>query len=150
MGFAGRIACSGIAFLLMTLGNSGPRPTPLDSGTCISSEVPGETYWNEVKAVQQVLQDRGHDHGKIDGVFGLQTRASIRAFQKAENLPVNGQLDIQTSGRLGARPEGRKATGYDTTQDKPSAGINWARGSKRSGKTLQKPVKKWAQKVPPA
>jgi peptidoglycan hydrolase-like protein with peptidoglycan-binding domain len=92
--------------------------------------------------MQQNLQDRGHYHGKIDGVFGLRTRASIREFQKAENLIVTGQLDAQTARRLGVRPENRPDTGYDTTQDKPSAGIDWAGGSRRSSKTLPKPEEK--------
>jgi len=69
------------------------------------------------------------------------TRASIRGFQKAENLPVTGQLDTQTAGKLGVRPEGREETGYETTKGKPSAGIKWAKGSGRTSKTLRKAVK---------
>jgi hypothetical protein len=138
-----KVVCSGIVFLLMTPWISGPPPTPVDSGINLSSEVPRETYWKDVKEMQQTLQDEGHYHGKIDGVFGLRTRASIREFQKAENLPVTGQLDVQTASKLGVRPESREDTGYDSTQDKPSAGIEWARGSRRSGKALPRPpVKK--------
>jgi peptidoglycan hydrolase-like protein with peptidoglycan-binding domain len=57
--------------------------------------------------MQQTLQDKGHYHGKVDGVFGLRTRASIRAYQKAENLPVTGQLDTQTAIKLGVTAEVR-------------------------------------------
>src|SRR5208282_48746 len=138
-----------IVFLLITLWTSGPGPTPLDSGTALSSEVPEETYWNDVKQMQQTLQDEGHYRGKVDGVLGLKTRASIRRFQKAENLPVTGQLDVETASKLEVRPESREATGYET-QDKPSAGIEWARGSRRSSKTLHKPVKVWVRALPPA
>ncbi|MGP0019770.1 MAG: peptidoglycan-binding domain-containing protein [Candidatus Sulfotelmatobacter sp.] len=140
--FASKIACSGIVFLLMTPWISGPHPTPVDSGINLSNEVPEETAWNDVQGMQQILQDDGLYHGKIDGVFGLRTRASIREFQKAENLPVTGQLDAQTASKLGVRPESREDTGYDTTQDKPSAGIEWAKGSRRSSRTLRKPAKK--------
>jgi hypothetical protein len=137
-----KVVCAGIVFLLMTPWISGPAPAPVDSGINLSSEVPEEAPPNDVQGMQQTLQDEGHYHGKIDGVFGLRTRASIREFQKAENLPVTGQLDGQTARKLGVRAESREDTGYDTTQDKPSAGIEWARGSRRSSKTLQKPIKK--------
>jgi hypothetical protein len=144
MFLACKIACSGIVFLLMTPWISGPLPTPVDSGTNHSAEGPGETHCNDVEGMQQILQDEGHYRGKIDGVVGLRTRASIRRFQKAENLPVTGQLDVQTAGKLGVRPESREDTGYETTQEKPSAGILWPRGSRRSGQTSLKPVKKSA------
>ena len=78
---------------------------------------------------------------EVDGVFGLRTRASIRGFQKAENLPVTGQLDTQTADKLGVRPEGREETGDETTKGKPSAGIEWAKGSGRTSKVLRKAVK---------
>ena len=157
--FASKIVCSGIVFLLMTPWTSGPHPLPLDSGTNLSSELvaddgrgskaPEEVPGNNVKEMQQTLQDEGHYRGKIDGMFGLRTRASIRGFQKAEHLPVTGQLDVQTASKLGVRPESRGDTG-DETQDKPSAGITWAEGSRRSGRTLQKPAKNWHRAVPPA
>jgi hypothetical protein len=137
----GKVVCAGIIFLLLTPWISGSRPTPVDSGTNLGSEVPEETDWNDIQGMQQTLQDQGHYHGKIDGVFGLRTRASIREFQKAENLPVTGQLDVQTASKLGVRPESTEDTG-DTTQDKPSAGIAWARGSRRFSKTLPRRIKK--------
>ena len=45
---------------------------------------------SEIKKVQETLRDKGHYGGKVDGVFDLRTRASIRAYQKAENLPITG------------------------------------------------------------
>ena len=104
---------------------------PVDSRINLSSEVPAETDWKDVQGMQQTLQDRGRYHGKIDGVFGLRTRASIRGFQKAENLPATGQLDVRTASKLGVRSESREDTGYATTQ-----------GSRRSSKTLPKPNEK--------
>ena len=147
--FASKIACSGIVFLLMTPWISGPPPTPVDSGIDRSSEVPEETPSNDVQGMQQTLQDEGHYRGKIDGVFCLRTRASIRELQKAENLPVTGQLDVQTASKLGVKPESREDRSDDATQDKPSAGVAWADGSRRSGRTLRKPAKKQARTVPP-
>ncbi|SRR5579864_4533999 len=159
MSLASKIVRSGIVFLLMTPWISGPRPKSLDSGTNLSRELmdddwlalkePKQTPENDVKETQQTLQNKGHYGGKVDGVFGLRTRASVRAYQKAENLPVTGQLDIRTAGKLGVRPEVRRETGYEATHDKPSAGIKWARGSRRSSQTLHRPVKK-SLTVPPA
>jgi peptidoglycan hydrolase-like protein with peptidoglycan-binding domain len=87
--------------------------------------------------MQQTLHDEGHYRGKVDGVFGLRTRASIRAYQKAENLPVTGQLDTPTAGKLGITAEVRDETNYETPQGKPSAGIKSAKGSGRIRKTLR-------------
>jgi hypothetical protein len=152
MFLAGKIVCSGIVLLLMTPWISGPRPRLLDSGANLGSEQvadtglvlkePEETPGNDVKEMQQSLQDKGHYRGRVDGVFGLQTRASLREFQKAESLPITGQLDVRTSGKLGVRPEVRRNAGYEISQEKPSAGIEGARGSTRRSKALTKPVEK--------
>jgi peptidoglycan hydrolase-like protein with peptidoglycan-binding domain len=150
MFLAGKTAWAGMVFLLLTTGISGPRRPPLASGANLSKEVPAVGHRNDVKKVQETLRNKGHYRGEVDGVFGLRTRASIRGFQKAENLPVTGQLDAQTAGRLGVIPEGREETGYETTQGKPSAGIKWTEGSGRTSKPPRKPVKRWARAVPPA
>jgi peptidoglycan hydrolase-like protein with peptidoglycan-binding domain len=138
---AGKAACSGIVFILLTIGVSGPRPTPLALGANLPKEVPAVRNRNDVRKMQQTLQDKGHYRGEVDGVFGLRTRASIRGFQKAENLPVTGQIDTQTAGKLGLRPEGGEETGDETTKDKPSAGIKRAKGSGRTSNLLRKAVK---------
>jgi peptidoglycan hydrolase-like protein with peptidoglycan-binding domain len=138
--FAGKIGGCGIVFLLLTTWISGPRPTPLASGVNLSQEAPADTRWSDTKKMQQTLQDRGHYHGKIDGVPGLRTRASIRGFQKAENLPVTGQLDAQTADKLALRPEVREESVHEISEDKPSAGIKWAKGSGRT----RRPAKKLA------
>src|SRR5208337_5464135 len=132
-------------FLLLTSGISRPRGTLLASGTNVSKKVPTAmpilVQRTDVRKIQEALQDNGQYGAKVDGVFGLRTRASIRGFQKAENLPVTGQLDAQTAGKLGVRPEGREETDYQTAKGKPSAGIKWAKGSGRISKTPRKAVK---------
>ena len=50
-------------------------------------------------------------------------------------------MSTQTAGKLGVSPQGRAETGYETTQDKPSAGIKRAIGSGRTSKTQRKAVK---------
>lgn len=125
MFLASKAACAGIVFFLAA-GISGPPPTPLASGANISKEVPAVVHGNDVMTMQQTLRDKGHYRGKVDGVFGLRTRASIRAYQKAENLPVTGQLDVQTASKLGVRPERSEEAGYEVYRGKPSAGIRRA------------------------
>jgi hypothetical protein len=149
--YAGKVGCVGAVFLLLTTWMSGPRPTPRASGENVSREESGDKHWNDVndakdpnavKQMQQTLQDEGHYHGKVDGALGLRTRASIREFQRAENLPVTGQLDVQTAGKLGVTPEVRTETIYETTKDKPSAGIKWTKDSRRPSKTRRLAVKR--------
>jgi peptidoglycan hydrolase-like protein with peptidoglycan-binding domain len=150
MFLASKVALAGIVFLLLATGISGPSPMPHTSAVDLSKEGPAVPHPNDVMSMQQTLLDKGHYRGKVDGVFGLRTRTSIRAYQKAENLPVTGQLDTQTAGKLGVRPEGREATGYEATQSKPSAGIKWNAGSRRARKPLRKAVKTPTSTVPPA
>jgi peptidoglycan hydrolase-like protein with peptidoglycan-binding domain len=150
MFLASKVAWAGIVFLLLTSGFSRPRRTPLASGANVSNEMPTVMQRNDVKKIQEALQGNGQYGGKVDGVFGLRTRASIRGFQKAENLPVTGQLDTQTAGKLGVRPEGREQTGYEAIQGKPSAGIKWDAGSRRASKTLRKAISRPNPTVPPA
>jgi putative peptidoglycan binding protein len=143
MFLASKVAWAGIAFLLLATGISGPRTTPLTSGVDLSNEWPAVPHPNDVMSMQQTLLDKGHYRGKVDGVFGLRTRASIRAYQKAESLPVTGYLDKETAGRLGVGPEVRQEARFVTTQDKPPAGTKWAKGSGPARKTPPTPVKKW-------
>lgn len=56
---------------------------------------------DQVKSVQQALQDKGHDPGPIDGVMGPKTMAALRAFQKDQKLQETGRLDDQTREKLG-------------------------------------------------
>jgi peptidoglycan hydrolase-like protein with peptidoglycan-binding domain len=110
-----------------------------------SQEASAVVHQNDVKKMQQALQDRGHYRGKVDGVIGLRTRASIRTFQKAENLPTTGQLDSRTASKLGIKPGsrssstgagwdavgGRERPGNQATRAKPWAGTRLAKGTSR-------------------
>lgn len=133
---AGKAAYAGIVFLLLTTWISGTRPRLLTSTADAGKEVSEAPHRNDVTTMQLALQDKGHYHGNVDGVLGLRTRASIRAYQKAENLPVTGRFDNQTARKLGIAPEGGK-TVHENVGAKPSAGMKWAKGSRRTSKTLR-------------
>ena len=144
MFLASKIVWAGIAFALMTTGivvQNLPRSAAHAAESDSNKEGVAAVHQTEIKAMQDILRNKGHYQGKIDGVFGLQTRTSIRAYQKAENLPETGQLDTQTAGKLGVRPKGREQTGYKTTQGKPSAYIKWSKGSGGTTKTRRKATK---------
>lgn len=133
-----KTAWAGIIFILLTTGISGSRRTALTSGANLGEEVPAVGPPTDVTMIQEALRDRGHYLGKVDGVFGLQTRASIRAYQKIENLRVTGQLDNQTARKLGVKPEGRKEAGDETTEGKPSAGTKSDRKSQPLPKVVNR------------
>jgi peptidoglycan hydrolase-like protein with peptidoglycan-binding domain len=155
MFLASRIGRAGIAFSLLTTGilvTGLPRSA---AGSDFNKEgVAAFIIKNEITKMQETLRDKGHYLGKIDGLFGLRTRAGIRAYQKAENLPITGQVDSRTAESLGVRPEStwdssksagreiervRNRAGGEMNGDKPSAGI---RRVVRASKTSRKEVSK--------
>lgn len=56
---------------------------------------------SEVKAIQQSLKDRGLYSGSVDGIYGSQTQAAVKKFQKQQGLTVDGIAGPQTLKRLG-------------------------------------------------
>lgn len=54
-----------------------------------------------VKQLQERLKEKGFNPGGIDGVFGLGTKAAVRAFQKANGLEADGLVGQKTWNTLG-------------------------------------------------
>ena len=48
---------------------------------------------DEVKSIQNVLNNLGYDAGPADGIMGPKTRQAIKMYQQDHNLPVTGQLN---------------------------------------------------------
>jgi peptidoglycan hydrolase-like protein with peptidoglycan-binding domain len=150
-----KIEWAGIVLTLLTTGLVQGFPRSAAASDSHQPAVGAFVMKNEITKMQEALRDKGHYRGKIDGVFGLRTRASIRTYQKAENLPITGQVDTRTADGLGVRPEStwdNSQTGREVghgsdrirseiERGKPSANINWTNGSRRTSKTLRKPVK---------
>jgi osmotically-inducible protein OsmY len=57
----------------------------------------------QVMEMQQALKAKGFDPGPIDGTVGPKTTAAVRAYQKAENLTLTGQMDRDTAAKLGVK-----------------------------------------------
>jgi len=139
MFLARKIGWAGIALTLLTAGMSLQAFPRSAAGSDSNNEkVAAFVVKNEIRKMQEILRDKGHYRGKTDGVLGLRSRASIRAYQKAENLPITGQVDARTADGLGLRPEstwgnsksaerdvrhGSDRASSEIKRDKPSAGI---------------------------
>jgi peptidoglycan hydrolase-like protein with peptidoglycan-binding domain len=157
MFIASKIGWARVAFALLTTGmlvQGFPRSVAASDSS--KEGVTAFVVKNEIRKLQATLRDRGHYRGKVDGVLGLRTRASIRAYQKAENLPVTGQVDTRTADGLSVRPESTWGDSHSTGREvgrggdgsasevkraKPSASIKWAKGSGRTSKTPRQGVK---------
>jgi lipoprotein-anchoring transpeptidase ErfK/SrfK len=78
-----------------------PPPRPIAKP---STELPPPGVFprpaQNVFEAQLALARQGISSGSLDGRFGLQTRAALRAFQQKERLPVTGGLDPATKERL--------------------------------------------------
>jgi peptidoglycan hydrolase-like protein with peptidoglycan-binding domain len=49
-----------------------------------------------IHRVQIELRALGFNPGTVDGEFGAQTEAALRAYQQANRLPETGKLDDMT------------------------------------------------------
>lgn len=55
---------------------------------------------SDIKNVQAALKKAGYKPGKIDGVYGRETRAAVKAFQKDRHLRSDGHPTPRTLGAL--------------------------------------------------
>lgn len=74
-------------------GGTGERFTPGTSQIAAPVQERALTK-NEIAELQKTLNAMGYNTGKVDGIFGLNTSAGIRAFQTAYNLSPTGQLSV--------------------------------------------------------
>lgn len=89
---------SAAAFRPAPRGSAPDAPLAAKSPT-LSLTTP-RTEGGAVRDLQQRLQREGIDVGAIDGVFGPQTEAAVRAFQTSIGIPVDGVVGPQTWGWL--------------------------------------------------
>jgi lytic murein transglycosylase len=65
------------------------------------NNVPKITF-EEQREVQQILERRGYDVGRVDGVLGLKTRVAVRDAQIKFGLPADGWPTAELLARLRA------------------------------------------------
>jgi len=59
---------------------------------------------DNVRAVQEQLRDGGFYSGEVDGAYSSELAAALTRYQMRKGLAVTGQLDVDTSNALGAKP----------------------------------------------
>lgn len=73
-----------------------PAPEPTKPTLCTGSR--GE----DVRILQENLRQLGFLNDAVDGIFGTNTNAAVRSFQKAQGLSVDGVVGAGTWAALGA------------------------------------------------
>lgn len=80
-------------------------PAKVDSGTTAAMTKSSATHhatWttDQIKEVQAGLAKAGYYKGKTSGQFNADTRKALRAYQKANRLPVTGRLSDDVLNKL--------------------------------------------------
>lgn len=73
---------------------------PTTSGVITMNTLRNGSKGKQVKLLQFLLNEIGHDAGKTDGIFGSNTLAAVKAFQKASGLAVDGIAGKNTLNAL--------------------------------------------------
>jgi len=56
---------------------------------------------SRIKDIQKALKAKGYNPGPIDGVIGSQTIVAMNKFQKANKLPIDKYLNVESIKALG-------------------------------------------------
>jgi peptidoglycan hydrolase-like protein with peptidoglycan-binding domain len=78
---------------------------------------------DNVRAVQEKLRQDGLYFGAIDGAYSSELAAALGRYQIRNGLPITGQLDVETSQALGAKP----AVASSSPHDQPRTSETWER-----------------------
>jgi peptidoglycan hydrolase-like protein with peptidoglycan-binding domain len=71
---------------------------------------------DDVKMLQRLLMVRGHNPGPVDGIFGPQTEAALRAYQEAAGLDADGIAGPKTMEAI------KDVGGSDSPVEEPDGG----------------------------
>ncbi|MDR3293313.1 MAG: spore cortex-lytic enzyme [Clostridiales bacterium] len=69
----------------------------------------------DVKNMQTKLKNWGYYSGAVDGVFGAQTLAAVKLFQKKNKLTVDGIVGAKTAAAMGLTLSGSTSSGYSSS-----------------------------------
>jgi lytic murein transglycosylase len=81
---------------------AGYYATRLDGAPAMNKGGPNipKITFEETRELQELLQKRGYDVGRIDGVLGLKSRVAIREMQIKLNMPADGWPTAELLGAL--------------------------------------------------
>ena len=92
----------------------------------------GNSNKEETKILQQALKDKGYGSylgsAGVDGIYGSGTDAGVRAFQKDNNLTVDGIVGNQTwSALMGGNNTGNTQQAQQSQQSQPAAAPDYSK-----------------------
>ena len=105
-------------------GQTAPDPMPGQPGTIperverpSAGTQQGLASSDDIRKAKEALKAKGHSPGEINGNMDAKTQQALRDFQKANQLPVTGNLDQRTAEKLGVNLSGEKGTGSQRAPD---------------------------------
>ena len=101
-------------FLLLALLLLCSVALPAAADTVLKKGSDGEA----VVALQRKLRQWGYYNGPVDGIFGSQTEAAVRYFQRKNGLSADGIVGPRTAAALGLTLSDDSAAAVSGTQDK--------------------------------
>lgn len=79
---------------------SKPAITQTASGVITMNTLRNGNKGTQVKVLQWLLNENGYSAGKVDGIFGTNTKSAVRAYQKAKGLDDDGVVGKNTWTKL--------------------------------------------------
>ncbi len=73
----------------------------------------------QMRQVQQKLNEMGYHAGSVDGVLGPQTESALRQFQQAQHLRATGHIDSNTLAALDREPRDHPTSGVGRQEPRP-------------------------------
>ena len=99
--------------IMLTLLGIGSAPAALARGRHSLADA------EQVRRVQQKLNDIGFHAGAVDGVLGPQTESALRQFQRTRYLDATGHIDSKTLAALNREPTGQPTSGVGRQEPRP-------------------------------
>lgn len=112
------------------------KPANLDKGYLCKGDQ-GE----DVRKAQQALLDKGYDPLGIDGIFGDNTDAATRGFQKANGLVVDGCIGPKTSEVLFKKEDIQKPAEPEAVYYTAKRGDDLTKIARRNKTTVENIIK---------
>ena len=72
---------------------------------------------SEVRQIQTKLKNWGYYKGSVDGIFGSQTLAAVKSFQRKNGLSVDGIVGEKTLAALGINSSGNSSGSSNTNSN---------------------------------
>lgn len=131
----------------------------LIAGTCFAQQrqmetVPFQMDKQDIKALQQKLDQQGFKVGPADGNWGSRTERALKEFQQKNNLQATGKLDTQTLAVLGINmsAQGANEAAPNATEESGTQTYTGSSSSSdyKSGRSANQPENQQQEAPPPS